>query len=226
MQRALLGSHNHTLLQLVSKPRRTAASGPSASLLSHPTARSHHADVPPTPPCSERALHLVSYEGVSAAGLDPFLTLLERVMGLPPVPNAGTPTANSQLPSRTVAATAFLKHFVLMRSDEQLVVNFRCVRPWAESLLLPVLPMVCRPFAGWAAALNVREKVAAATTAPGAHRYGRTAAAPLYSRLYCVLDRQNGRLAGAGAAPVLQHLGNDLALCLGRACVLLPMLSR
>lgn len=119
----------------------------------------------------ERALHLVSYEGVKAAGLDPFLVLIERVLGLPPVPNGSTPTVNSQPPSRVVAATAFLKHFVLMRSDEQLVVDFRCVRPWAESLLLPVLPTVCRPFAGWAAALNVREKVAATSTAPGAHRH-------------------------------------------------------
>lgn len=118
----------------------------------------------------ESALHLVSYEGVAAAGLDPFLVMLERVLRLPPVPNDGT-RLNVRPPGRVVAATTFLIHYVHLRSDEPTWLAFPCARPIAEARLMPLLPLSCKPFTGWAAALNKRERAAAATTAPGAHRH-------------------------------------------------------
>ncbi len=125
-------------------------------------------------PCtrSERALHLVSYEGVKAAGLDPFLVLLDRVMGLPPVSNhTSVARVNTQPHNRVVAATSFLVRFVRIRSDEPTWLDFRCAQRFAEEQLLPLLPMTCSPFANWTAALNARERAAAATVAPGAHRW-------------------------------------------------------
>ncbi len=121
---------------------------------------------------SERALHLVSYEGVKAAGLDPFLVLLDRVLGLPPVNGYKAAVGvNAQPPSRVVAATSFLVRFVRTRSDEPTWLDFPCAQRIAEEQLLPLLPMTCSPFANWTAALNARERAAAATVAPGAHRW-------------------------------------------------------
>ncbi len=125
-------------------------------------------------PCREDALHLVSYEGVVAAGLDPFRVLWEQVMGLPPVDsNTAFPLAsNPRVPSRVVAATTFLIHFVRMRSDQPTSLDFKCATPFAQQQLLPVLPINCKPFAGWVMGLNAREREAAAGTAKGAHRWG------------------------------------------------------
>ncbi len=122
---------------------------------------------------SEDALHLVSYEGVKAAGLDPFLVLLDRVMGLPPVTSNQTSAAwvNSQPPSRVVAATSFLVQFIQARSDLPSLIEFRCAQRFAERQLLSLLPISCRPFADWTAAFNERERAAAASVAPKAHRW-------------------------------------------------------
>ncbi len=145
-------------------PHRTAPSRPvSVPLNAIPPFTDDHLH-------SESALHLVSYEGVATACLDPFLVLLERVLGLPPVPNNST-RLNVRPPGRVVAATSFLIHYVHLRSDEPTWLAFPCARPLAEARLLPLLPLSCKPFTGWAAALNKRERAAAATTAPGAHRW-------------------------------------------------------
>lgn len=121
----------------------------------------------------------MSHEGVMAAGLDPFQVLWERVMGLPPVginttsnDMASSPGRNPGLPSRVVAATSFLVHFVRMRSDRSSGLDFRCATRFAAQQLQSVLPIKCKPFAGWVAALNAREKEAVAGAAKGAHRWG------------------------------------------------------
>ncbi len=121
---------------------------------------------------SESALHLVSYEGVVAAGLDPFVVLLDRVMGLPPVDGYEREArVHEKSASRVVAATTFLIRFIRTRSDQPTWFRFRCVRPFAEEQLLPLLPMTCSLFANWTAALNARERAAVAAVAPGAHRW-------------------------------------------------------
>lgn len=120
----------------------------------------------------ESALHLVSYEGVKAASLDPFLVILDKVMRLPVISNhTGAAWINTQPPSRVVAATSFLVQFIQARSDLPSVMEFHCAKRFAEQQLLSLLPITCRPFADWTAAFNERERAAAASVAPGAHRH-------------------------------------------------------